>query len=140
LPIKVVGLGLGAFLRPNAIAMPAIVDHVKHEGLILLGIELLRTIWCYADFIDRKRTQNKLNEPYRVGRGQGGNFVEQGAGMNGARQWPCPRAFSRRLGRALPRGTGVWLRSIGGGATLSIINDTSDDDDRAPPSQDGAWA
>jgi hypothetical protein len=47
LPFDVVGLGLGAFLHPNAIAvdMATIVEHVIHEGLIILGIELLSTIW-----------------------------------------------------------------------------------------------
>jgi hypothetical protein len=46
-PFDVVGLGLGAFLRPNAIAidMATIVEHVIHEGLVILDIELLRTIW-----------------------------------------------------------------------------------------------
>jgi hypothetical protein len=52
---------LGAFLRSNAIAiyMAAVVDHVKHEGFIFLGIKLLRTIWCYATFIDRKRIRDQ---------------------------------------------------------------------------------
>jgi hypothetical protein len=38
LPINVVGLGLGAFLHPNDITMAAVVDQVKHVGLIRLGI------------------------------------------------------------------------------------------------------
>jgi hypothetical protein len=37
-------------------------------------------------------------------------------------------------------GAGVWLRSIGDSATPSIINGCSGNDDRAPPSRDGAWA
>jgi hypothetical protein len=32
------------------------------------------------------------------------------------------------------------LRSIGDAATLSIINSSSGDDDRASPNRDGAWA
>jgi hypothetical protein len=44
--IDVIGLGLGAFHRPNAIDMVTIVDHVKHVGLIRLRIELLCQI-CY---------------------------------------------------------------------------------------------
>jgi hypothetical protein len=41
----VVGLGLGAFLHPNGIAvgMATIVEHVIHEGLVILSIVLLST-------------------------------------------------------------------------------------------------
>jgi hypothetical protein len=59
LPVDVLDLGLGAFLHPNAVAMATIVKHVKHEGLIVLGIGLLSIIWCYTTFIHRKRTQEK---------------------------------------------------------------------------------
>jgi hypothetical protein len=41
LHVDVIGLILGAFLRPNAIDIAPIVDQVKHVGLILLRIELL---------------------------------------------------------------------------------------------------
>jgi hypothetical protein len=56
LRFDVLVLGLGAFLRPNAgvVAMATIVEHARHEGLIVLGIELLSTFWCYSTFIHRK--------------------------------------------------------------------------------------
>jgi hypothetical protein len=43
MPFYVIGLGLGAFLRPNGIAvgMASIVEHDIHEGLIILDIVLL---------------------------------------------------------------------------------------------------